>query len=211
VHFIFGATSNQTILERFLNYPGDAMLKLDHNGCLPIHYAMRCNASVDIVQHMMGQHPGQAQMTDIHGETPLHAACKHRCPLEIVKIFVNYNPGLKQIRDIQGCTPLHAACSGGASLDVINYLTDGDSDGLTMLDDKGELALHKACRRGNASVIQYLAKNNMQSVSARNHYNLLPIFILCDQLDKEEEILQSTEYVESIFRLLRAYPETVNP
>jgi len=75
-------------------------------------------------------------------------------------------------------------------------------------DSNKNYPLHHACREGNFGVVKYLLESRVPSVSERNGNNKLPIHLLCesgnDKVDHE-----SAEYVETIWRLLVAYPETV--
>jgi ankyrin repeat protein len=84
-----------------------------------------------------------------------------------------------------------------------------DSDTLTAVDGGGNTALHLACRGAKYDTIALLLeKYNAVSVSQSNVCNKLPIHLLLESnavTDREEDI----KYTESIFRLLRAYPDTV--
>lgn len=49
---------------------------------------------------------------------------------------------------------------------------------------------------------------DLSSVSAKSVRNELPIHLLCSSEGKGEGAMDKPEYVESIWKLLRAYPET---
>jgi len=91
---------------------------------------------------------------------------------------------------------------------VFQYLVELDTTTLKTVDRDGNTALHYACRGANYDTIALLLeKYEPVSVSERNAQKKLPI----DLLFESNEVLdrESVEYTESIFRLLRAYPEAV--
>lgn len=208
VHLVFGATRNDEILERMLDYTHS---KQDANGWLPLHYAMRHNASRDITSFIMQQHPEHARVTDHKGATPLHIACQYGCSLETIKVLVGNDGDLMKEKDSKGCIPLHAACEGSASLSVIDYLSaGGNGDAFAVQDNDGDLPLHKACRVGNLQVIEHLIQRDKSSVSSANHHEQLPITLLCDRSGKSIGILESEQYTQAVFKLFRACPATAH-
>jgi hypothetical protein len=76
------------------------------------------------------------------------------------------------------------------------------------VDKEGDTAIHYACHGAKHETIALLLeKYDAVSVSKRNAHKKLPIELLWESsevLDRE-----SIEYTESIFRLLRAYPEMI--
>jgi hypothetical protein len=90
----------------------------------------------------------------------------------------------------------------------VQYLLSQCGITLDTVDRKGNTALHYACRGAkNGTITLLLDKFDAVSVSKRNADKKLPI----DLLFESNEVLdrESVQYTESIFRLLRAYPETV--
>lgn len=80
------------------------------------------------------------------------------------------------------------------------------------MDTEGNAALHYACHSAKYDTITLLLDKYgavSVSVSKRNAQKQLPI----DLLWGSDEVLDidrgSVDYTESVFRLLRAYPETV--
>ena len=77
------------------------------------------------------------------------------------------------------------------------------------MDRGGNTALHLACRNAKYETIALLLeKYDAVSVSKRNAHKKLPI----DHLwESNEEVLdrKSVEYTDSVFRLLKAHPETI--
>ena len=209
-HLVFGATRDVKLLRRMVFYPYHISSLQDRNGWLALHYAMYNKASTEITEYMMERNPEHVRVSDIHGISPLHVACQCGCSLEKIKILVNDKQDLLQMRDGRGRLPLHAACEGQTSLDAVEYLVDGNEGNLTVQDDCGELPLHKSCRVGNLSLINYLVERDMRSVSTRNHKNELPVFLLCNRLHKNRDMLESFGYTEIIYKLILAHPETVS-
>mmetsp|Transcript_14166 Transcript_14166/g.25800 ORF Transcript_14166/g.25800 Transcript_14166/m.25800 type:complete len:110 (+) Transcript_14166:541-870(+) len=103
--------------------------------------------------------------------------------------------------------PLHIACEFSTS-DIVQFLVELNDGCLDHCDLNTNYPLHYACRGGKCGVVKYLLESRVPSVSERNGDNKLPIHFLCesgnDKVDHE-----SPEYVETIWRLLLAYPMTV--
>jgi len=69
-------------------------------------------------------------------------------------------------------------------------------------------ALHYACRGAKYDTIALLLDNyDSVSVSKRNAHGKLPIDLLWESNTVENR--ESIEYTESVFRLLKAYPEMI--
>ena len=76
------------------------------------------------------------------------------------------------------------------------------------MDREGNTALHLACRGAKYDTIALLLeKYGAVSVSTRNAQKKLPIELLWESTAMEDR--QSAKYMESIFQLLKTYPETV--
>jgi ankyrin repeat protein len=145
---------------------------------------------------------------DKNGRLPLHTALQNDVRLGSIKLLVKGNPSAVQSPDNSGALPLHIACQHHESASVFQYLVELDTTTLKTVDRDGNTALHYACRGANYDTIALLLeKYEAVSVSERNAQKKLPI----DLLFESNEVLdrESVEYTESIFRLLRAYPEAV--
>lgn len=144
---------------------------------------------------------------DDDGYLPLHQAMVERYRLGAVKLIVNGNPSAVQAAttDDHGSLPLHLACQYG-NVAVVDYLVELDGSSLGQSDRDADTPLHYACFGGNLSVINALLEKQPQPVSRLNADGKLPIHLLweCDDIDNE-----SAEYMETVWRLLRAYPETL--
>ena len=58
-------------------------------------------------------------------------------------------------------------------------------------------------------MVNYLLKRSVPTVSKRNDDDKLPVHLLCEA-GEEKVARESLAYVESIWHLLLAYPETVS-
>jgi hypothetical protein len=147
---------------------------------------------------------------DENGQVPLHQALRDNVALGSIKLLVKGDPAAIQTPDNAGTLPLHVACQHHDSPKVVDYLIGLDSDTLIAVDDDGNSALHHACRGSNYEAIGLLLEeHDAVAVSKRNAHKKLPIHLLFESnvvTDREDD---DTKYAESIFQLLRAYPETV--
>jgi len=144
---------------------------------------------------------------DSNGWLPLHHALHNKAPLGAIKLLEKGNPCALQVIDYQGLFPLHIACEFSTA-DIVQFLVELNDSCLDHCDSNKNYPLHHACREGNFGVVKYLLESRVPSVSERNGNNKLPIHLLCESVlgvvDRE-----SPEYVEVIWRLILAYPETV--
>jgi ankyrin repeat protein len=142
------------------------------------------------------------------GQLPLHIALQNNVRLGSIKLLVKGNPSAIRSFNRSGVIPLHLACQHHDSASVVQYLLSLSEITLDTVDREGNTALHHACLGAKHDTIALLLeKYDAVSVSKRNAHKKLPI----DLLFETNEVLdrESVQYTESIFRLLRAYPETV--
>ena len=147
---------------------------------------------------------------DVNGQLPLHTALQSNVRLGSIKLLVKGYPPAVQSPDNSGALPLHVACQHHDSASVVQYLVGLDTTTLDAVDREGNTALHLACRGAKYGTISMLLERERYdavSVSKRNSQKKLPIDILWERNEVQDR--ESVEYTESIFRLLKAYPETV--
>ena len=146
---------------------------------------------------------------DENGQLPLHQALRDNVSLGSIKLLVKRNPSVVLTPDNRGALPLHVACQYNDSSKVVDYLIGLDPNTLTAVDREGNTALHLACHGPKYDTIALLLeKYGAVSVSQSNALNKLPIHLLVESnsvVNREDDI----KYLESVFQLLRAYPETV--
>ena len=149
--------------------------------------------------------------TDEDGRLPLHRALRgliNNATLGSIKLLVKGNPSAVQTPDNGGALPLHLTCQHHNSTCIVEYLTNLDPTSLCAIDGEGSTSLHCACRGAKLETIALLlGKYGGVSVSKRNMNNQLPIHVLLES--KEVSDREDTNYVESIYRLVRAFPDTL--
>ncbi len=146
---------------------------------------------------------------DVNGQLPLHKALRDNATLGSIKLLVKGNPTALQTPDNDGALPLFLAIQHYDSTKVVDFLVGLDPNTLTAVDRGGNTALHHACHGAKHETIALLLeKYGAVSVSQSNALNKLPIHLLLESnatANREDD----NKYMESIFRLLRAYPDTL--
>ena len=142
------------------------------------------------------------------GQLPLHKALQDNVRLGSIKLLVKGNPSAIRTTDNNFAMPLHVACQHHDSASVVQFMLNLGEVTLEAVDREGNTATHYACRGAKYDTISLLLeKYDAVSVSKRNAHKKLPIDLLWGSNVVEDR--ESIEYTESIFRLLRAYPETI--
>eukprot|EP00985_Skeletonema_marinoi_P018455 scaffold10306_cov75-Skeletonema_marinoi.AAC.16 len=145
---------------------------------------------------------------DDNGQLPLHKTLQNNVRLGSIKLLVKDNPSAIRTSDKGGVIPLHEACQHHDSSDVVQYLVGLDKTALRAADFDSNTALHHACSGAKYDTITLLLeKYDAISVSKRSTHGKLPIDLLWESNVVEDR--ESIEYTESVFRLLKAYPEMV--
>jgi ankyrin repeat protein len=146
---------------------------------------------------------------DSNGQLPLHTALQNNVRLGSIKLLVKGNPSALRTLENNFALPLHIACEHHESADVIQYLGGLDAPTLHAVDRDGNTALHLACCSGSYEIIALLLdKFDAVSVSKQNAYGKLPFHLLWESSDRAV-LDREIEYTEIVFRLLRAYPESL--
>jgi ankyrin repeat protein len=147
-----------------------------------------------------------------NGQLPLHRALHDNPTITLgsIKLLVKGNPSAITSADNSGMIPLHVACQHHETpAVVVEYLIGLSKVTLTTVDGEGNTALHYTCRGANHAIIALLLdKYGSMSVAKRNAHNQLPIeLLLLNKNEVSDE--ESVKFTESIYRLLRANPETL--
>lgn len=211
LHIATGATPDLDFITKLIDQHPDAVSSQDNQKLIPLHHALRNNAPIEILQLLLDMYPPGAASLDILGRTTLHIACRYGASLQVINILLEASPQSISSIDHNSCAPIHVACRHGASIDIIKTLFEANRTMLSTLDKKRELPIHKACRGGHVSVVCFLIEANMPSCGVRNTEGSLPIFILCSKSGKSIDNIteMSAEYLETMWRLMLAHPETV--
>lgn len=203
-------------------YP-EAICTTDGHGETPLMIAARWvsvehqrdGCSLDVVNFLKTQldyawiSQDMVAMTTVgyNGWLPLHRALHKNASLGAIKLLVKGNPSAVQVVDHNLSLPLHIACEF-SSADVVQFLVQFNDISLYQLDVNKDSPLHYACRGGKHNVVKYLLDRSPLSVSERNSSKKLPIHLFC--LSGRSKVgCESSAYIETLWRLLLAYPETV--
>ena len=199
-----------------------AILVRDRNGKTPLELAKkeaeRWRSASAIANFLETQHGYLRQTKDLtamytpdeNGWLPLHHALKDKAPLGSIKLLVESSPSAMNVPDKIMASPLHIACEF-SSAKVVKYLVELDScSTMNRLDTNKDSTLYYACRAANLEVIKYLLDEHASLVSSAeaNEAGELPIHSLCEA-GKDKVDSESSEYIEVIWRMLLANPETV--
>eukprot|EP00984_Skeletonema_dohrnii_P018808 scaffold8881_cov93-Skeletonema_dohrnii-CCMP3373.AAC.1 len=172
------------------------------------HQQIQSFLNGELVYSRQAKNLRQMMTPDDKGQLPLHTALQHNVRLGSIKLLVKGNPSAIRTVDTNFALPLHVACQHHNSANVIQYMVGLDTSILDAIDRKGETALHYACRGAKYENIALLLEEyDAVSVSKRNAHKKLPIDLLWESNAVEDR--ESIEYTESVFRLLKAYPEMV--
>ncbi len=146
---------------------------------------------------------------DENGQLPLHRALRDNAAFGSIELLVKGNPSAITNFDNRGMTPLHMACQHHNSPKVVEYLVGlNPTTTLLAIDFDQNSALHHACRGAKYDTIALLLeKYGAASVSKRNVHNKLPIHLLLESGSVRDG--GGVNYIESVYQLIRAHPETV--
>jgi len=89
------------------------------HGRLPVHYACRFGASLEVIMLLFSMNPGSIKERENDGSLPLHLACKQVTTSKEVLYYLirNYPAGL-EMKNNAGNTPLDIAASDQAKITV---------------------------------------------------------------------------------------------
>jgi ankyrin repeat protein len=127
-------------LERLLKYPEEATIWSNYKSLryLPIHYACKYKAPLNVVTELAELHPFGLSLTcQEYDMTALHLACQHGANLEILKILIQGHADAASHKDDLGLLPLHLACAQGTSRVVVETLLGAYPEAVSTLDANG--------------------------------------------------------------------------
>ena len=99
------------------------MTTRDENGQVPLHRALRDNATLGSIKLLVKRNPSVVLIPDNSGALPLHTACQHNDSPKVVEYLVGLEPNTLTNVDREGNTALHHACRG-AKYDTIALLLE---------------------------------------------------------------------------------------
>ena len=153
---------------------------------------------------------------DNKGRLALHKALFDGATHGSIKLLLKGHPSALQVADNSGKLPLHLACEYG-SVDTVKLFVDSSSNEvLDIQDGSNNYPLHLACLGSNYEVVQFLLRRGTSAVS-QNGDGKQPLHLLCeaetdkeDDVSEEDESVEETDYVATVFMLLKASPEIVS-
>ena len=117
-----------------------AMATVDDDGWLPLHRALKDNASLGSIKLLARANPATLQVADQNGAYPLHIACKFSS-VKVVKYLVALAGDTLNNVDANKDSPLHYACRGG-NCDVLKYLLEANVPSVSERNNDNKLAIH---------------------------------------------------------------------
>jgi ankyrin repeat protein len=165
----------------------EAVKVKDGGESLPLHYACRYGAPLEVIQYLVDQWPEALKIADEYGWLPLHVACAYKAPVAVIQFLVEQCPEALMTINQVGDLPLHLACRSEirskTSLDVVQYLAEQWPDAIRTADNKGRLPLHYMCANkteAQLEVIRYLVEQWPEAVKATLVEGHLPLHLACD-------------------------------
>jgi len=213
--------------------PTDLVKAVDLEGVVSTYCHDNLKKTISFLETQQGfmeeaRNSNSLHETDENGSLLLHRALSVKdISIGTIKTIVDENPeDALQVADKLGRRPLHLACMN-SSLDIVQYVLGLGSSTLSeILDAEDNNALHLACKGGNCEVVIYILDNYPSLAMATNKMNLLPLHLLCDRNGKDIIQISSSdgprgpeyyyeqekrkEYIDSIWRMLLAYPTAVS-
>ena len=116
------------------------MTTVDENGWLPLHHALKDNASLGSIILLMRSNPAAMQVSDQNGAHPLHIACE-LSSVKVVKYLVELAGDTLNNVDANKDSPLHYACRGG-NLGIVKYLLEANVPSVSERNNNNKLAIH---------------------------------------------------------------------
>ena len=201
-------------------YP-ESVEKTDKTGCLPLHYAIRSQASLSIVSFLIDSYPEgilksyRVPIDEVDRYPP--PECQRRPPLYFLKIY-NY----VQMKDRKGMLLLHRACKMNEfSADLVCVLDEAYPESWTIQDNYGktpkQYLIESARRRDErgmvllhrqAAHIKGLSVRSLnilhdaypEAIQMQDSLGLLPI---------HHASLNEASSLDVLMLLLKLYPESI--
>ncbi|EJK58358.1 hypothetical protein THAOC_21529 [Thalassiosira oceanica] len=185
-----------------------ALKHQDKNGNLPLHLALANeDVSYELINLLVNEYPDGKSIQNKQGMT-LHIAASHYNFPKLEILASNCDAAM--MLDKNGCTPLHIACRSGLEMEWLTSFINLDKKALRVRDNNGDLPLHKACRScWYTEMVDCLIAEDPTTVSFRNFKDELPVFLLCKKTGKPRGLIKKGSYTELIWKMLTAYPETM--
>ena len=115
------------------------MTTADDDGWLPLHHALKDNASLGSIKLLMRANPAALQVADQNGVYPVHIACEFSLA-KVVKYLVELAGDTLNNVDANKDSSLHYACRGG-KCDVVKHLLQANAPSVSERNNENKLAI----------------------------------------------------------------------
>ncbi|CAJ1943237.1 unnamed protein product [Cylindrotheca closterium] len=145
----------------------------DTLGSLPLHYACRYGAPLEVFELLLREDQGDEKKTIIHvdkqGWMPLHVACQFNCNTNIIKLLLDQDPQQKEKRSVthrdnQQYLPIHLALERNVPTKTLELLLTADTQRKT---------IHGPSPSGFTTIADFAMKYDYQSLLSENSTKLL--------------------------------------
>lgn len=193
---------NMEVLRCLFNfYPRMASTK-DNGGDLPIHYAARYSASIDVIRYLLQSNPGSTKQRGEGDMVPLQCSFFNETNnrLAVVLCLLEADPTAAAITGADGDTALHMAAVQECEVQLMEKLVEAFPGAGMVQNDMGLLPLHTACYSKNSvDIVKLLLKVYPEGARIASASGLLPANIAAEYSS-----------VEVLEELLKAYPAAIN-
>ncbi len=139
----------QTFINTQLTYARQArdqtnMTIPDENGQLPLHRALRDNATLGSIKLLVKGNSSASAVScpDNTGTMPLHIACQHHESASVIEYLINLDPTSLRARDFEHNTSLHHACRGANHKIITLLLEKYDGTSISKRNAHNQLPIH---------------------------------------------------------------------
>lgn len=127
-------------MDRVMKYPEEGTIwsVYKEKRMLPIHYACKYKAPLNVISELVELHPYGLSLTcQEYDMTALHLACQHGATVDIIQSLLSGHSSAASHSDDLGLLPLHLACAQGASIAVVEALLRACPEAVSKVDAKG--------------------------------------------------------------------------
>ena len=165
LHLACGYYSGKPTVINFLldKFPDGASQRCTDLYWFPLHSAAQGGVPLCVVQRLYSLFPEGVTGLDKYGKTPLHTACRNKGNLENVEFFIRVGPQALQMEDYGHFRPIFLAAMYQTP-EVIQLLLNHTQE---RVDNLGATLLHWAAVRNSANVVDFLAGQFPQMLTAR--------------------------------------------
>jgi ankyrin repeat protein len=162
-------------VERILLKHPKAVKQKDNYGMLPLHHALYCKASPNIIKMLFEAYPEAVKVKDcFYGMLPLHVALRHKASPDITTMLFAAYPEAAEVENTDGNLPLHIAVKYNASPDKIKMLVYAFPESITIKNQDGQLPIDlcKADKGENQHLFTLLKLEQHQQLQQHEHMDL---------------------------------------